>query len=147
VIGLGRYGLRLARRLSAEGLRVLGVDCDPDLVRRLSADEGLPVRFGDGHDPAFLDSLPSSALAWTISTLPDLESNRMLLYALAERRFSGEIAIVARDEAQGTRLWQIGAPVILYPFRDAVDFAAENILTIMRRQGILASTPGTSDAA
>jgi Trk K+ transport system NAD-binding subunit len=94
----------------------------------------LTVRFGDGHDPAFLDSLPMDGLSWAISTLPDLDSNRVLLYALAERRFSGEIAIVARDDAQGAQLWQIGAPVILYPFRDAVDFAADNIMSIIRRR-------------
>lgn len=138
VIGLGRYGLRLARRLRDEGLRVIGVDCDPDVVRRLSeagrSDTGLTVRFGDGHDAAFLDSLPMEGLQWAISTLPDLDSNRVLLYALAERRFAGEIAIVARDDAQGAQLWQMGAPVILYPFRDAVDFAADNIMAIMRRR-------------
>ncbi|NCC29529.1 MAG: sodium:proton exchanger [Gammaproteobacteria bacterium] len=138
VIGLGRYGLRLARRLRDEGLQVLGVDCDPDVVRRLSdagvSDAGLTVHFGDGHDPAFLDSLPMDGLSWAISTLPDLDSNRVLLYALAERRFSGEIAIVARDDTQGAQLWQIGAPVILYPFRDAVDFAADNIMSIIRRR-------------
>jgi Kef-type K+ transport system membrane component KefB len=138
VIGLGRYGLRLARRLRDEGLQVLGVDCDPDVVRRLSdaggSDASLTVRFGDGHDPAFLDSLPMDGLSWAISTLPDLDSNRVLLYALAERRFSGEIAIVARDDAQGAQLWQIGAPVILYPFRDAVDFAADNIMSVIRRR-------------
>lgn len=133
VIGLGRYGLRLARRLRDEGLHVIGVDCDPDVVRRLSHTD-LNVRFGDGHDAAFLDSLPMDGLRWAISTLPELDSNRVLLYALAERRFSGEIAVVARDDAQGAQLWQMGAPVILYPFRDAVDFAADNIMAIMRRR-------------
>ncbi|NCA69696.1 MAG: sodium:proton exchanger [Sphingobacteriia bacterium] len=133
VIGLGRYGLRLARRLRESGLRVMGVDCDPDLVRHL-AEDGVQVRFGDGHDPAFLDSLPLGALEWVISTLPDVDSNRMLLYALAERHFRGETAVVARDDSQGNQLWQIGAPVILYPFRDAVDFAADNIMAIMQRR-------------
>jgi hypothetical protein len=134
VLGLGRYGLRMAKRLQAAGLRVLGVDCDPELVRRL-AQEGLPpVCFGDGHDPAFLDTLPLDGLQWVISTLPDIESNRTLLYALAARRFSGEIAVVARDEARGAKLWRAGAPIILYPFRDAVDFAADNIIAIHRKR-------------
>jgi len=69
-----------------------------------------------------------------ISTLPDLESNRALLHALMEYGFQGEIAIVARDEQQGAELWRLGVPVILYPFRDAVDFAADNILAALRRQ-------------
>jgi Trk K+ transport system NAD-binding subunit len=134
VLGLGRYGHRLARRLREAELRVLGVDCDPELVRRLSA-EGFPVRFGDGQDPAFLDSLPLDNLRWAISTLPDLESNRMLVQALMEHGFTGEIAVVARDEEQGAALWRLGVPIILYPFRDAVDFATDNIIAMMRRQG------------
>jgi hypothetical protein len=69
-----------------------------------------------------------------VSTLPDLDSNRALLHGLAERGFGGEIAVVARDEAQGTELWRVGAPVVLYPFRDAVDFAAENLATILRHE-------------
>jgi hypothetical protein len=133
VLGLGRYGLRMARRLQAAELRVLGVDCDPDLVRGLEQDP-LPVCFGDGHDPAFLDTLPLDGLQWVISTLPDVESNRMLLQALAERHFTGEVAVVARDEARGAQLWRAGAPVILYPFRDAVDFAADNIIDIHRKR-------------
>ena len=140
VLGLGRYGLRMARRLHAAELRVLGIDCDPDLIRSLQEDE-LPVHFGDGHDPAFLDTLPLAHVQWVISTLPDLESNRILLHALTERRFAGEIAIVARDEESGARLWQAGAPVILYPFRDAVDFAAENILAIAQRRACAIPRP------
>jgi Kef-type K+ transport system membrane component KefB len=131
VLGLGRYGHRLARRLRGAGLSVLGVDCDPELVRRLAAD-GFPVRFGDGHDPDFLDTLPLGGLRWVISTLPDMESNRALLHALTQQGFKGEIAMVARDEAQGTELWRLGVPVILYPFRDAVDFATDNILATLR---------------
>ncbi|NBC46702.1 MAG: sodium:proton exchanger [Gammaproteobacteria bacterium] len=134
VLGLGRYGLRMAKRLQAGGLRVLGVDCDPELVRTLAQQGELPACFGDGHDPAFLDALPLDGLQWVISTLPDIESNRMLLHALAERRFSGEIAVVARDEARGAKLWRAGAPIILYPFRDAVDFAADNIIAIHRKR-------------
>lgn len=133
VLGLGRYGLRLAKRLRAAELRVLGVDCDPDLVRTLARD-GLPVCFGDGQDPAFLDTLPLDGLQWLISTLPDIDSNRMLLRALAERHFNGEIAVVARDEDLGAKLWRAGAPIILYPFRDAVDTAADNIIDIQRNR-------------
>ncbi|MCU0840460.1 MAG: cation:proton antiporter [Thiobacillaceae bacterium] len=131
VFGLGRYGERLARRLRATGLTVLGVEFDPELVRRLRR-EGLTVRFGDGQDSDFLESLPLEGVPWAVSTLPDLQSNRALLHALAERRFAGEIAVVARDEAQGTALKRAGAPTVLYPFRDAVDFTAEHLADLIR---------------
>jgi hypothetical protein len=131
VFGLGRYGSRLANGLKDNGFAVLGVDFDPELVQALGGKD-LSVRFGDGQDPAFLDSLPLDGVRWAISTLPDLDSNHALLYGLTERSFSGEIAIVARDEAQGAALWRLGTPFVLYPFRDAVDFTVEQLTGLMR---------------
>ena len=131
VFGLGRYGERLARRLKEAGFAVLGVDFDPELVRHLRR-QGLAVRFGDGQDPDFLESLPLEGVPWVVSTLPDLESNRALLHALKARGYAGEVAIVARDEVQGTALKRLGAPTVLYPFRDAVDFTVEHLASLIR---------------
>jgi len=130
VFGLGRYGERLARRLAESGLSVLGVDFDPETVHRLRR-LGLTVRFGDGQDPDFLESLPLDGVPWVVSTLPDLESNRALLHALIARGYQGEVAIVARDEAQGVALKRAGAPTVLYPFRDAVDFTVEHLTALL----------------
>lgn len=126
VLGLGRYGARLALKLNDDGLRVLGVDFDPETVAPLRA-RGLDVRFGDSQDLDFLDSLPLARAAWIVSTLPDLESNRSLLHALAQRDLAGEVAIVARDDRMGAALKQSGAPVVLYPVRNAVDFVVEQL--------------------
>jgi hypothetical protein len=41
---------------------------------------------------------------------------------------------VARDEAQGAALKRIGVPTVLYPFRDAVDFAVEHLGTLIRSE-------------
>ncbi len=131
VFGLGRYGERLARRLKESGLAVLGVEFDPEQVRRLRR-QGLDARFGDGQDPDFLDTLPLDGVPWVVSTLPDIESNRALLHALASRSFTGDVAIVARDEAQGVALKRAGAPTVLYPFRDAVDFTVEHLSGLIR---------------
>jgi hypothetical protein len=54
------------------------------------------------------------------------------LHALAARGYAGEVAVVARDEAQGTALKRMGAPTVLYPFRDAVDFTVEHLATLIR---------------
>jgi len=131
VFGMGRYGERLTRGLESAGLKVLGVEFDPELVRSLR-DKGLQVRFGDGQDPDFLESLPLDYTPWAISTMPDLESTRGLLHALRERHYGGEIAVVARDETQGLELKRIGSPIVLYPFRDAVDFTAEHLAVLIR---------------
>lgn len=136
VFGLGRYGRRLLRQLEAGGLSALGVDFDPEIVRD-SIKAGHQVRFGDAQDVDFIDSLPLAGVPWVVSTLPDIDSNRLLLHAIASRGFDGQVAVVAREEAHGAALKDAGASTVLYPLLDAVDFAGEHLIQLMReRRGL-----------
>ena len=134
IFGLGRYGDRLALQLAESGLRVRGIDFDPEVVLELRR-RGMQVEFGDAQDPHFLDGLALDGVAWVVSTLPDLESNRLWLAAMTARRFAGEVAIVARDDHQGEMLKRAGAPIVLYPFRNAVDYVAEHLNSLVQRKG------------
>lgn len=131
IFGMGRFGQRLAKHLKEAGLSVHGIEFDPEVVRHLHH-LGMAVHFGDGQDADFVADLDLDGIAWVVSTLPDLDSNRALLHALAARRYAGEVAVVARDEAQGATLKQAGVPTVLYPFRDAVDFTAEHLAHLIR---------------
>jgi Kef-type K+ transport system membrane component KefB len=131
VIGLGRYGRRLAHKLREEGIRVLGVDFDPE-VAEAPGPGNLELRFGDAQDPEFLGTLPLGGTPWVVSTLPDLDSNRLLLHALTERGYGGDLAIVARDDATGAALKSAGVPIVLYPVRNAVDYAVAHLSDLMR---------------
>ncbi|HCN69456.1 MAG TPA: cation:proton antiporter [Candidatus Accumulibacter phosphatis] len=134
VFGLGRYGSRLALGLQEVELKVLGVEFDPEVVSALRQ-QGLPVRYGDGIASEFLESLPLKDTRWVVSTLPDMASNRDLLRGLRELHFTGEVAIVAREDFDGAVLKRMGAPTILYPMRNAVDFAVETLASIIRYDG------------
>lgn len=131
VFGLGRYGGRLALGLKDAGLKVLGVEFDPEVARAMRR-EGLAVRYGDGVAAEFLESLPLAQTRWVVSTLPDIASNRSLLQALREHHYSGEVAIVAREDFEGVALKHLGAPTILYPMRNAVDYAVEALTDLIR---------------
>jgi Kef-type K+ transport system membrane component KefB len=126
VFGLGRYGRRLFEQLRAAGVDVVGVDFDPELVRQLRAD-GLPVLFGDGEDPDFLETLPLQHARWAITTLPQWESNRALLHALRAAGYGGQIAGAVRDAAHGRALAGAGVARVLNPFDDAADHAAASL--------------------
>lgn len=130
VFGLGRYGSRLALGLKEAELKVLGVEFDPEVARALRR-QGLPVRYGDGIASEFLESLPLKDTRWVVSTLPDMASNRDLLRGLRELHFTGEVAIVAREEFDGAALKRLGAPTILYPMRNAVDYAVETLTALI----------------
>ena len=123
IFGLGRYGSRLMSQLCAAGIEVLGVDFDPETVRALRKLRQ-PVRFGDGEDPSFLESLPLEHTRWAITTFPQWESNRAFLNALKEAGFRGRIAGVVRDDLHGEELDAAGVERVLNPFNDAADYAA-----------------------
>jgi Kef-type K+ transport system membrane component KefB len=133
VVGLGRYGSRLALGLKAAELKVLGVDFDPEVARSLRR-HGLPVRYGDGIASEFMETLPLKGTRWVVSTLPDLASNRDLVRGLRELHFTGEVAVVAREEFDGTALKKLGVSTVLYPMRNAVDHAVDALTAIIRPQ-------------
>lgn len=130
VFGLGRYGGRLFRQLHAAGLDVLGVDFDPEVTLALER-EGMHVHFGDCEDMNFLDTLPLDNTQWVVSTLPQPESQQLLFSGLKHRGYGGRVAALARDEAQMAALKSTATDKILYPFNDAADFAAEELIELL----------------
>lgn len=127
IFGLGRYGSRLLQQLAAARLPVLGVDFDPEAVRTLRRSK-LPVRFGDGEDPSFLESLPLQHAEWVVTSFPQWEANRAFLHALKHAGFQGKIAGVVRDDQHGKALDAAGVARVLNPFTDAADFAARSLI-------------------
>ncbi len=126
VFGLGRYGGRLARRLAERGLRVLGVDFNPEVVRA-ARHAGMKVHFGDAEDQEFPEHLPLASARFVVSTLPESAVNLRLLHALRSHGFTGRVAVTVHGEADANRLHRAGASRILWPYRDAAEFAAELI--------------------
>ena len=61
VLGLGRFGSRIAVGLAASGLRPLGVDFNPESIRA-AREAGLDAVMGDASDPEFLGHLPVAGL-------------------------------------------------------------------------------------
>ncbi|WP_128002086.1 cation:proton antiporter [Piscinibacter defluvii] len=133
VFGLGRYGSRLLRQLRDAGVHALGVDFDPEAVRELRA-QGLPVEFGDGEDPQFLETLPLARSPWVITTLPQWESNRALLHALQSVHYRGRVAGAARDALHARLLAEAGVAPVLNPFDDAADHAARHLAQAIRQE-------------
>ncbi|MBT0964123.1 cation:proton antiporter [Denitromonas iodatirespirans] len=124
IFGLGRYGAHLLARLHQQGVAAMGVDFDPETVRHLRH-RGFAVRFGDGEDPAFLDTLPVSTAQWIVTTLPTWESNRGLLHALRAMAVPGTITGVVGDEVHRRALHEAGASRIINPFLDSADHTAQ----------------------
>jgi Kef-type K+ transport system membrane component KefB len=134
IIGLGRYGSQLALALQQSGISVLGVEFDPEAASAMRK-QGIAVRYGDCTAIELLETLPLRQSRWLVSTLPDLHSSKDLLVSLQQMRYSGNIAVVVRDERDGAELQQLGASTLLYPMQNAVDYAVEILSGLIQQQG------------
>ena len=134
LFGLGRYGSAIARRLAQQGVSVLGVDFNPAVVRQWR-EEGLDVAFGDATDPELVASLPLDGVRWAVSAVPAHETGvthedaRLgLIDALRAAGFAGRMAVTVHRPPDAELLSGHGADLVLQPYRDAADQAAQLIL-------------------
>ena len=142
ILGLGRYGGGIVRHLLLRNRRVIGVDFDPEALSRWRA-EGVPVVYGDASDPELFDHLPLKNVNWVVCTAPDTDTSRVLLHHLREHGFRGKIAVACRTADEGDVLRLEGADVLLRPYADAAEQAADAITTAMDRISVIASaSPG-----
>ena len=124
IFGLGRYGRNIARELRDRGFRVLGVDFDPEVVRFWHL-QGLPTLYGDAEDPELFHSIPLSHAKWVINTIRGQDQCLVLLHTLKHHNFKGRIALTAHTVNDKEALMNVGADLVLLPFRDAAREAAD----------------------
>lgn len=133
VYGLGRYGGWLVNQLRHKGLEVYGVDFDPENVRRWRR-QGLSAHYGDAEDPEYPSHLPLSTTKWVVSSLPSPEINLTLLHALRHYGYQGKIAVTVHQDHEDEILRDTEVDLILRPFVDAAEQAADELLGDLRGQ-------------
>ncbi len=130
VYGYGRFGRRLVEHLAANGHHVLVVDWDPHT--RVETDDPaladrISTRFGDADDPEFPGSLPIDRARWIISTIPRVDTNKVLANALRRWGATAKLAVTAHTATDVERLapeQEAGSiDVVLQPFDAAADAA------------------------
>jgi len=135
VVGLGRYGLAVAKAMRQGGRHVLGIDFNPVAVRYAQS-HGVDALYGDATDPEFVAHLPLANVRCVVSAIPEHEPDvahddprLALLSSLKNAGFDGFIAVGSQSSETAEPLRQAGADLILMPYRDAATQAAELILT------------------
>lgn len=136
LFGLGRYGGRIARLLRDNGVRMLAVDFDPDVVHTARA-EGFDAIYGDASDPELLESLPRDydaaiiALPAVPTTMLEIDVRAHLVRALRARGDAGAIVVTAGSAEDGERLRALGANLTLRPLEDGAELAFEHIARLI----------------
>ena len=144
VIGLGRLGGTVARRLSDAGIEVLGVDFDPEAVGRWQRSGGRAL-LGDVESVDLLDALPLERVRWVVCTVPEPLLGRALLHELRARGYTGAVALTAANDRDRAGLRDAGADVVLYPQADAAEVLASLVVPSLRRASPAGPEPGQGE--
>jgi len=135
IFGLGRFGSAIADELHKNGHRVLGVDFDPDLVKRQYRN-GYPVCYGDAEDPEFIATLPLKQAYWILSSVREMPINLALLHGLQSCDYTGSVALTAHTTSNAEKLKLAGADKVLIPYIDAATEAANSLFNTNSKEKI-----------
>jgi Trk K+ transport system NAD-binding subunit len=131
IFGLGRFGTAIGLRLKKRGIRVLGIDFNPQAVRRWR-DLGLEADFGDATDPEIVAELPLHGADWVVSAVPihqaslsHEDARRTLIQLSRAAGFHGRIAAASHSSRDTEALFSAGVDLVLEPFQDAADRAVD----------------------
>ncbi|MDD5613522.1 MAG: cation:proton antiporter [Candidatus Omnitrophica bacterium] len=130
LLGLGEYGSAIASYLLNRKKNIVAVDFDPEVLKRWQ-DRGTPVLYGDAADPEIMEQLPLHKARWVISTIRSKNLNLALLNMLKIRGYKGKTALTAINAGETKIYKEAGAQIVLQPFIDAVEQAADALTDAM----------------
>lgn len=132
--GCGRFGQAIAEHLLSKGYRLAIVDFDPASLQAWHRHPDVICIYGDAYDPEFVSQLPLAQVRWVISTLPHYHTyagqqdpRQILVQDLQRQGFNGKVALTSHQRHEEARLQQLGADIVLLPYRDAAEQAAYQI--------------------
>ena len=131
VFGIGRYGERYSRRLADSNIQVIAVDFDPEVTRAIRH-PNIAMRYGDAADPEFIDSLPLASAHSVVCTIPDIETQLVLIDSLKQHQFKGHVVIAAHQPGTRKELEKAGVSDIFVPLHDAAEYAAEKMVAELK---------------
>lgn len=129
IVGLGHFGTAIAIRLRSHGVRVLGIDFNPQAIRR-ARELGIDTRYGDATDPEFVGSLPLARAEWLVYTVPSrggeltqTDARDTCVQFARSAGFRGRFATSSHSGPETERLYALDVDLVLEPFQDAADRA------------------------
>lgn len=118
VIGLGRFGISLARTLTKEGHSVLGIDSSETVIQKFSFEIDNVMKL-DATDSEVLDSLGIPEFEAVIICIGEKYiQNSILATLLAKEKGAKKIIAKAGTKVQGKVLSKVGADMVVFPEKD-----------------------------
>ncbi len=114
IFGYNRIGYDIVESLKKTKKKFLVIDFDPETITKL-AKEGIDCKYGDANDFELLNELDLSKIKMTVSTIPNADTNLLLIKKIRETNKKAIITVVSHQIDEVERLYEAGATYVLMP--------------------------------
>ena len=114
LFGYNRVGFSILRALKESNKNYLVVDFNPDTIKNLKK-FGVPCLYGDVEDEDFLDELPIEKSKMIVSTVPEYETNIILLKYIKKENPNAIVILRSDSVNEAYELYKKGADYVLTP--------------------------------
>jgi len=115
LFGYNKIGFTLLKELKKMKKKYVVVDFNPDTISALSKFD-VPCIYGDAYDSDFLEELDLENVKIIASTIPDFETNFVLVDAVRQVNPKAIIIVRASDVESAFELYKRGATYVLTPY-------------------------------
>jgi hypothetical protein len=115
IFGYDRMGDEMVRAANKLEKSFLVVDFNPAMIRQLEKG-GIPNLYGDAQDAEFLAELDIHQASLIVSTIPDQETNILLIRYVKNVNDKALVVAVAHTLKEAKKLYEEGASYVLMPY-------------------------------
>jgi len=137
IIGLGQFGLSLAKALAEKGVEVLAVDSDPELVRQAATVVDEAISFDATDETALGRTAPGRRDVCICGIGGDSKEASIICTALLRQQGAKRIIARANDPLHERILRLVGAHEVVNPERDFGERLANRLVY----EGIIGEMP------
>ena len=123
LFGCHRVGTDFLATLKRLKRKFLVVDFDPAVIADLNTKK-IPNRYGDAHDNEFLDEINIDKAETVIVTLPDFDTNLLILNKIRKTNTDSTIINIAHTVDQANLLYKLGSSYVILPHFLGGNYAA-----------------------
>jgi len=114
LFGYNRIGFDILKAFKELKSKYLVVDYNPEFITQL-ANQKINCRYGDIGDSEFLNKLNLEKIKMAVSTVPNVETNLLLINKIRESNKTAVVIVVSHQIDESTKLYKAGATYVLMP--------------------------------
>ncbi|MDP3966185.1 MAG: cation:proton antiporter [archaeon] len=129
LFGYNRIGFNILNSFKKMKSKYIVVDFNPDVITNLKK-FGIPALYGDVYDRDFLDDLKLEEVKMIVSTIPEVETNELLIETVRSINKDAIIILRAHTIDDALKLYDAGANYVLTPHFLGGEFVARMIKNV-----------------